>query len=397
VAPRVWLLEETMRIRWLSLAVIFGCAMAAAAQSGPKDVAFQAPDGIALQGTFHPARKPGPGIMLFHQCNRDRKTWADLATKLSAEGFHVLAMDNRGFGESGGDRFDKLPPERQAEEVRKWPGDFDLAFAYLLAQPGVDKERIGAAGASCGVNNAIQLALRHPEVKTLVLLSGSTDDAGRKYLQNSPGLPVFAAASDDDFELVPIMRWLLAFSHNPRNKFVEYKAAGHGALMFAVEKGLLPLIEEWFGRTLGSTPPYSPAGLAPAKPSAIEEFWDTLTQPGGIARARQLYNAAKKRDSKVFLFPESQVNLLGYQRLQAGGVPEAIEIFKLNAEAYPNSANVYDSLVDAYLAAGDRDLAMEFSEKALEALKTHPPQDGPTAEAIRKSAEDKLKKLRGGT
>ncbi len=379
---------------------LLGCSAGATggfAETTPRDVSFKAADGITLKGTYYPATEPGPGIVLLHQCNRDRTSWNNLAAKLASEGFHVLTLDYRGYGESGGERFLELPNERRATEQAKWPGDIDLAFAYLLEKPGVDKNRIGAAGASCGVNQSIQLALRHTEVKSLALLSGFTDEAGRRYLRQSAWLPVLAAASGNDGNVVQLMRWMLGFSRNPRNRLVEYKAAGHGVEMFGVEKGLQPLLEEWFDQTLRGAPATAPAGQGAMKPTPVEEFWDVLAQPGGAARARQLFAEAKKRDPNVFLFPEFAVNVLGYERLQSGTAQDAIEIFKLNVDAYPNSANVYDSLADAYVAKGERELAIRFSEKALEMLRSNPPGNAQTADGIRKSAEQKLGKLRGGS
>jgi tetratricopeptide (TPR) repeat protein len=334
-------------------------------------------------------------VILFHQCNRDRKAWNTLVPQLTAAGFHVLAFDYRGYGESGGERHLNLPAnERIAVVANKWPGDIDAAFNFLLVQRGVDKNRIGAAGASCGVNQSIQLALIHSQVKSLVLLSGTTDTAGRQFLRTADGLPIFAAASDDDFDAVPTLRWVLAFSHNPQNKFAQFKAAGHGTNMFAVEKGLEPMIVEWFEKTLRNAPAKLPTrAAAAAKPSPQEEFWSLLEESGGAARAMQYYEEAKKRDPSMVLFPEFAVNALGYERLQADKAAEAVEIFKINVAAYPASPNVYDSLGDAYLAAGNRELAIQASRKTIQVLDATPNLDEQFRKLLRESAEGKLRQL----
>ena len=385
-------MKETLRMAVLSGAVLLWVT-AATAQVKKQDAELAAPDGIKLKVTYYAAGKPGPGVLLLHQCNRDRRTWDALATQLAQAGIHVLAFDYRGFGESGGERFDSLNPQQQAAAQQNWPGDIDTAFKYLLDRTGVDKTRIGAAGASCGVNNSVQLARRHPEVKTLVLLSGGTNEDGRRFLQTAAGLPLFVSASEDDGDTLPYMRWLIAFSRNPQNKLVPFKAAGHGTNMFAVEKGLEPAILEWFSKTLRQAAAAQSAKRV-SKPSPIEEFWDVLTQPGGAARARQIFEAAKKKDPNAFLFPESAVNALGYERLQKGDTKEAIEVLKLNELAYPRSANVYDSLGDAYVADGQLELALQYSERALKVLDQNPPANADFARLIRESSEDKLRKLR---
>jgi hypothetical protein len=66
----------------------------------------------------------------------------------------------------------------------------------------------------------------------------------------------------------------------------------------------------------------------------------------------------------------------------------------LNNETYPRSANTYDSLGDAYLADGQNDLALKFSQKAIEMLPTDPVSDN-RKKAIRDSAEEKIAKLKG--
>jgi tetratricopeptide (TPR) repeat protein len=56
-------------------------------------------------------------------------------------------------------------------------------------------------------------------------------------------------------------------------------------------------------------------------------------------------------------------NSYGYFLLRSNQLDASIKVFKLNVEEYPNSANVYDGLGDAYLKAGDKIHAVAFYEK----------------------------------
>ncbi len=62
--------------------------------------------------------------------------------------------------------------------------------------------------------------------------------------------------------------------------------------------------------------------------------------------------------------PEALVNQLGYQLMGKGWLGEAINVFKINVEHYPQSANVYDSLAEAYEKSGKLELAKPNYEKA---------------------------------
>lgn len=63
---------------------------------------------------------------------------------------------------------------------------------------------------------------------------------------------------------------------------------------------------------------------------------------------------------------ENQMNRIGYDLLGAKRVKDAIEVFKLNVADYPQSANVYDSLGEAYKLNGDRELAIKNYERSVE-------------------------------
>jgi dienelactone hydrolase len=374
---------------------LLGLALTCRAQntSGPRVVDLTAADGTVLKATFFAVAKPGPGVILLHQCNRQRKVWDDLAGSLAASGINVLTLDFRGFGDSGGTPLDKLTPEKAGSDMEKiWPGDVDVALRYLESQPGVSHDFIGAGGASCGVNQAVQLARRHTEVRSLVLLSEGTDRAGREFLRASPKLPLFLAVADDDPDpgVVQIMRWLGDLSPDPMNQFVHYTAGGHGVEMFAAHKELPATIVEWFHATL-KDPPSAPATRAAGSMSAESRFLELTDQPDGLSKAAAMYAEAQRRDPKSELFSEVVVNRLGYEHLLAGDNKGAIEIFKLNVSAYPNSPNAYDSLGDAYLADGRKDLARQNAKKTLELLATDTKDTQAQRDGIKANAELKLK------
>lgn len=376
-----------------SLAVLI---LASPAFSAERAVDLTAGDGTRLKATFFAADKPGPGVLLLHQCNRQRKVWDGLAQQLAAAGINVLTLDNRGYGESGGDRFDKLPPQEAGRiQNEKWPGDIDVAFAYLQSQSGVKRDTIGVGGASCGVQNSVQAARRHPEVKSLVLLSGNTNMDGRNFLRNSPTLPVFFAVADDD-EFPPSVQtieWLYSLDASPGKKFVHYAKGGHGSDMFSVNPELPGLIVQWYVTTLIQTPGRAPADPhPPAIPGGVQ-ILGTIDQPGGAEKVMAQFEEARRRDPNAAPFPEAVVNVMGYEHLQSGDNKTAIEILKLNAAAYPDSPNVFDSLSDAYLADGQKDFARQNAQKALELLPSDTKDPEQLRNNIRQSAEQKLKQL----
>jgi dienelactone hydrolase len=369
-------------------------SISAPATAAERVVDITASDGTKLKATFFSAGKSGPGVLLLHQCNRQRKVWDGLAQQLAASGINVLTLDLRGFGESGGTPADKATPQEAQEAQRKWPADIDLAYQYLTSQPGVDGNRIGVGGASCGVDNSIQTARRHPQVKSLVLLAGGTDLDGRNFLRKDKNVPVFFAYADDDEfpQSILVTQWLYSITADPAKKLERYPTGGHGAEIFPKHPELPKNIVDWYVTSLIKTPGQAPVSSPVAVPEEVKTL-DLLDQPGGPAKVEQMLAERRKSDPNARLFDEGVVNIMGYERLQSGDTKGAIEIFKLNVAAYPNSPNVYDSLGDAYLADGQKDLARQNAQKALELLPSDTVDDKQRREGIKNSAEQKLKQL----
>src|ERR1035437_8566557 len=122
-------------------------------------------------------------------------------------------------------------------------------------------------------------------------------------------------------------------------------------------------------------------GIGVPKPSITEAIMD-LVLADSIPAAINKYYDLKKNNFNDYNFKESQLNGFGYQLLQVGKIDQAIAIFKLNIESYPESDNVYDSLGEAYMVKGYKDEAIANYEKS---LKLNPKN---------KNAEDNIKKLK---
>ncbi len=118
---------------------------------------------------------------------------------------------------------------------------------------------------------------------------------------------------------------------------------------------------------------------ASGAPSTLEGFRRQLNEKGWD-HAAEVLAAMQKQDSK-FKPDEGAMNDWGYELMTSDHLQEATTIFKLNVTLYPDSGNVYDSLAEAYMKSGQKDLAVENYKKSLE---KNPDND---------HAKDKLKEL----
>ena len=111
----------------------------------------------------------------------------------------------------------------------------------------------------------------------------------------------------------------------------------------------------------------------------------------GIDEAMKMFPELKEKypADKV----ERGVNSLGYSFLNAEKYDEAIALFKLNVEHFPKSANVYDSLAEAYMKSGNNELAIKYYKKSLEAIPDDPRPDKDFLERLKKGALSNLEKL----
>jgi uncharacterized membrane protein len=99
---------------------------------------------------------------------------------------------------------------------------------------------------------------------------------------------------------------------------------------------------------------------------SIAETLSATIASSGIDAAAGQYHELKDSQFAAYNFDEDELNTLGYQSIRAKKFKEAIRIFQLNVEAYPQSSNVYDSLAEAYMDDGNKPEAIADYQKSLQ-------------------------------
>jgi alpha-beta hydrolase superfamily lysophospholipase len=102
-----------------------------------------------------------PTVIVCHGAGEFKENYFEMCEALASQGVAALALDMRGHGESGGERFHVM--------MSKWVADIQAAADFLSHHPGVDAQRLGAFGLSSGGTAVLEAGLLDPRLKALVV------------------------------------------------------------------------------------------------------------------------------------------------------------------------------------------------------------------------------------
>lgn len=214
----------------------------------PKIISLKTSDNIEIIGDYYPVlAKNAPAAVFIHMMPATRENWRVFAKKLNEIGFHCLAIDLRGHGESQGgpNGFQNFSDENHQESIY----DVKSAVDYLVKK-GVLPEDISLVGASIGANLALRFQSQHPEIKSSVLLSPGLDYRGIaaekavKNLNRDQSIFIAAGGENDAYSTETANKlYALARSQNKRLKI--FKNAGHGTTILKEEPSFSDELVLW--------------------------------------------------------------------------------------------------------------------------------------------------------
>ncbi len=118
--------------------------------------------------------------------------------------------------------------------------------------------------------------------------------------------------------------------------------------------------------------------------SAADRLYALIDEGAGEQALREVIAARDVKPAKYY-YLEAELNFQGYRFFQEDRVAQAIALFRLNVELFPGSWNVYDSLGEALLKAGDTAAATAMYEQSLR-LNPESPSGKAALERIRGAA-----------
>ncbi len=214
-----------------------------------KSVSIVTTDGVTISGDLYGAADSRRAVLLLHMMPATKESWRDLAERLAARGFLVLAIDLRGHGrsiEGPAGRLDYKLFEDADHQAKRL--DVEASADWLVEFLGIGRDRLGVAGASIGANLAIGYGGEHREVPAVAALSPGLDYRGvttpDKVRRFGPNQSLFLAASAEDELSFRTDRELAAIK--PDAVLREYRGAGHGTSMFSARPDLLDELAVWF-------------------------------------------------------------------------------------------------------------------------------------------------------
>jgi len=251
------------------------------------DVRFQTEDGWTIYASLYlpkaTAQAPVPALIVLNEPGgpglgqHTGQIGANISAGVAGRiGMAALNMEVRGTGYNFGKKYfeEFSPEERDGIQL-----DIRAAIKFLSAQKGIDRNRIAVLAPSLTAEYAVREAAHNvPQVKALVLITGSLSDKSRETIQARSDLPILAIASKDDTKTAQMRAaepYFLSENTNSSLMFV----IDRGAAIFNRPGHVIEQVSDWLKKNVGAL------GTATEVSFQTEDgwtLWGTLFVPDSL-------------------------------------------------------------------------------------------------------------------
>lgn len=281
--------------------------------------------------------------------------------------------------------------------------DGEVFIDYLVkhaAELSIDNEKIGMWTCSANARTGLRLAYksRPAIIKALVQYYGGPDSLGQ--LRQDLPLLLVRAGLDAQFLNTNIDEFVqAALQQDAQIELVNYIRGIHAFDAFQntdESKEIIVRTISFLKKNL--TQPQSQHDFVLTNKNFM---WLIMNNKLGVAvdefrKARATYRADPNfQPFYNAVIREDVLNANGYWLLNRQRKTDALEVFKLAVETYPESPNAYESLSEAFEAMGNKEEAIKHAETCLLKLPAATGLNDNFRQVIKRGAEDRLQRLKG--
>ncbi len=208
-----------------------------------RTVIFRSPSGRSVEASLNESsQRPAPAVVLVGMLGHSRDDWQAIGQRMADARITTLAIDLPAAVAPGDPTL-----------LNGWSDDVRGAVAFLASRSDTRPGAVGVLGASLGASLAVLAAASDPQVRSLALVSPTTDYRGLRIegpLRQFGARPAYLVASRLDSYAARSARELAKNGPGPREvQIAEFP--GSGTVLLTREPDLVRLVIEWFQRTLG--------------------------------------------------------------------------------------------------------------------------------------------------
>ncbi|MFD2167357.1 hypothetical protein ACFSJY_13975 [Thalassotalea euphylliae] len=248
-----------MQFTVIALVFLFSMASVSAQEAAStkvpdNQILITTKDKFPLTGQYFPGKKKADGFLVLHDCKSDSRPYHDIAKRISQAGFHALALDLRGFGNSVTPMVSHQNIKKNAKDIIAYQQqlamisaywELDVLNAYDYLRDKVDNQfAISIFAVGCSAPFAVSTA-EQMHVANMVLLSPEMDFIAKERYKNLTDIPSYFISPIHNIESYQTSKELFEWNGHKRSKMLLFKGEHTDSQLLKRNPSLSADIASW--------------------------------------------------------------------------------------------------------------------------------------------------------
>ncbi|MBL4940162.1 MAG: hypothetical protein JKY81_00700 [Colwellia sp.] len=212
-----------------------------------------------LFADYYVGGKRSGGVIVLHDCNRDRRAYSATAKSLAEQGLHTLLVDLRGYGESISSAYSQEIAKKKSKDIisyqsemalitAHWPSDLLASYQFLAKKVAKNKD-IAIVASGCSSAYAVALAEKI-QFNSMVLITPKMTYGAKERYKNLVDIPSYFITSLHHQDSYQTAQELFVWSGAKQSKIQVFKGDRYNSQLISRQKHLVNDIALWVKHNL---------------------------------------------------------------------------------------------------------------------------------------------------